>query len=104
MNENLGKRLRDERERLGLSQAEMATRSGVTRNTQANYETGLRSPDANYLAAAGLLGVNVPYVLVGSTLSAQISAREVELIDKFRLCAPEVQAGVYALLQTVAAK
>ena len=104
MENGIGKRLRGERERLGLSQADFAGRAGVTRNTQAKYEAGERSPDASYLAlVAADLGVNVPYVLVGQTLAAQISPKEVALIDKYRLCPPSVQAGILALLQTVAA-
>ncbi len=103
MENGIGKRLRGERERLGLSQADFAGRAGITRNTQAKYEAGERSPDASYLALVAEIGVNVPYVLVGQTLAAQISPKEVALIDKYRLCPPSVQAGILALLQTVAA-
>jgi transcriptional regulator with XRE-family HTH domain len=103
MKKGIGARLRTERERLGLSQSDFAAQTGVTRNTQANYEAEERSPDANYLAAAGSLGVNVPFVLVGKTLSAEVSAREIDFLDKFRQCTPAVQSGIYALMQTVLA-
>lgn len=38
--EGVGVRLREERERLGLSQTEFGTLVGVSRGTQKNYELG----------------------------------------------------------------
>lgn len=61
----IGERLKEERERLGLSQTDFAARAGASKNTQYNYEKGERSPDANYLAAAAAEGVDVLYVVTG---------------------------------------
>ncbi|MFS0825516.1 helix-turn-helix domain-containing protein [Pseudomonas phoenicis] len=61
----IGDRLKEERERLGLNQTDFAALAGASRNTQCNYEKGGRSPDANYLAAAALHGVDVAYVVTG---------------------------------------
>ncbi|MDN4591242.1 hypothetical protein DBA29_22425 [Xenophilus aerolatus] len=58
-------RLREERKRLGLSQGELAAAGGVQLNAQSNYETGKRSPDAEYLEAIAMHGVDVAYVLTG---------------------------------------
>jgi transcriptional regulator with XRE-family HTH domain len=60
---DIGQRLREERERLGLSQAAMATSTEVDRKTQLNYESGEREPKAEYLARAAKLGVDVQYVV-----------------------------------------
>lgn len=60
-----GARLREERERLGLTQDAFATACGVRRRAQANYESGERAPGARYLEAAGKIGVDVGYVLDG---------------------------------------
>lgn len=57
--------LRQERERIGLTQQEMADGCGVTMRSQRNYEMGERFPDARYLAAAAALGIDVLYVLTG---------------------------------------
>ncbi|WP_295377221.1 helix-turn-helix transcriptional regulator [uncultured Pseudacidovorax sp.] len=62
---SIGDRLREERERLGLSQSEFAAKAGTTRKTQFNYETDARRPDADYLAALLGAGVDVLYVLSG---------------------------------------
>ncbi|WP_070086075.1 helix-turn-helix transcriptional regulator [Pseudomonas sp. NBRC 111126] len=61
----IGERLKAERERLGLNQTEFAALAGASKNTQYNYEKGERCPDANYLAAAALHGVDVLYVVTG---------------------------------------
>lgn len=58
-------RLREERERLGLSQSDFGAQAGVGRKAQSNYESGERAPDAKYLAAMAERGVDVLYVLTG---------------------------------------
>lgn len=65
MKKEKGARLKEERERLGISQADFAKACGVGRTAQFNYESGKRSPDGNYLHAAGALGVDTGYVLFG---------------------------------------
>lgn len=60
-----GERLRSERERLGLSQAEVAKKLRISRFTQIKYEAGARSPDGEYLYRFGGLGADTGYVLFG---------------------------------------
>lgn len=62
---SFGVRLKEERERLGLNQAEFAEACGVKRVAQGNYEKDARSPDATYLVAAAQLGVDVNYLITG---------------------------------------
>lgn len=61
----IGYRLREERDRLCFSQALFAGKMGVSRMSQVNYETGKRSPDAEYLFAASEAGVDIAYVITG---------------------------------------
>ncbi|NWO55013.1 hypothetical protein DEJ73_01980 [Chromohalobacter salexigens] len=61
----IGRRLKEERERLGLTQTAIAGTGGVTKNTQLLYETDQRHPKADYLAALDSEGVDVYYVLTG---------------------------------------
>jgi len=65
MNEELASRLKKERERLGLSQAEFAKRLGIHRNTLVRYENGTREPDSGFIVRAGDAGVDVGYMLSG---------------------------------------
>tara|TARA_R110002050_G_scaffold269917_1_gene412456 strand:+ start:65239 stop:66072 length:834 start_codon:yes stop_codon:yes gene_type:complete len=62
----IGIRIREERARLGLTQQEVADFVGVTRQSQAKYEKGTRSPDALYLDKILKLGFNSYYILTGS--------------------------------------
>lgn len=62
----IGARLSEERKALGLSKTAFAKKLGIHRNTQGNYESGAREPEAAYLAAAATAGVDVGYVLTGT--------------------------------------
>lgn len=69
------KRLRQERERLELSQAEIALATGVSLSTQSAYEAGTRVPDLTYLTRLSKLnGVNTLYILTGSGDGQSFSA------------------------------
>ncbi len=58
-------RLRSERTRVGLSQAALAARIGVSTLTQLNYEMGRRRPGVEYLARLSALGIDSVYVSFG---------------------------------------
>lgn len=58
-------RLREERERLGLTQPDFGALGGVGKQSQINYESGKRLPDVSYLTALGGHGVDVAYLLTG---------------------------------------
>lgn len=59
---SIGERLKEERERLGLSQPALI--QGHPRS-QVRYEKGERSPDANYLARVAEAGADVSYIVTG---------------------------------------
>lgn len=60
-----GERLKHERLRLKLTQAQMAHAGGVKRQAQGFYERDVTLPRAPYLAAITLLGVDVLYIITG---------------------------------------
>lgn len=77
--DDFGKRLKSERERLGLNQSQFAELCGVGRTAQFNYERGERNPSSIYLDAAGRLGVDLMYVATGKRLGDernQVAAAE----------------------------
>lgn len=59
-------RLREERLRLDLVQPELADLGGVGKQSQINYESGKRQPDADYLARIAAAGADVNYILTGT--------------------------------------
>jgi transcriptional regulator with XRE-family HTH domain len=95
----IGIRLKEERERLRLSQAVFGELGGVQKQAQLKYEKGDRFPDAEYLAAIAISGVDVVYILTGSkSQSSATTPREVALLDNYRHSPVEVQVGVGKLL------
>ncbi|HGQ7396659.1 TPA: helix-turn-helix domain-containing protein [Pseudomonas aeruginosa] len=77
----IGERLKEERQRLGMSQTELAEQCGVSKNTQLAYEKGERSPDAAYLLRASLLGADVLYVITGRRQPAELESLSQEELD-----------------------
>ena len=75
-------RLKEERTRLGFSQADFAVLAGVQRRAQVNYEAGERSPDADYLQKISTVGVDVGYLITGSRSSKSHQQFYWEDIDK----------------------
>ena len=61
----LGKRLREERKRLGLTQSALAEAGGVRRVTVYLYEKGDRTPTLEFLDRLRQCGVSFEYVLWG---------------------------------------
>lgn len=109
--DGFGLRLREERERLGLSQTALATAGGVKRLAQGQYEKGLSSPSVRYLAAIASMGIDVQYALFGhrpggSLLSSlelhRIEGRAFELLEEFIRKQPDATYGAegkFALFQ-----
>lgn len=61
----LGSRIKEERERLGLTQDAFAAIAGAKRRTLVDWEKGGTSPTAVQLSALGEAGVDVLYVVTG---------------------------------------
>jgi transcriptional regulator with XRE-family HTH domain len=102
----VGDRLREERERLCLNQTDFAQKGSVTRRSQSHYETGKRSPDAEYLAAISEIGVDVLYVLTGKrAVKNDESAKEVHETQKIEQLPVDAEAlaGVIEGVETALA-
>jgi transcriptional regulator with XRE-family HTH domain len=89
---SIGERLREERERLDLSQSQMAELAknlgakGATRQSQALYEKGEQSPSAAYIAAITTSGADVLYILTGqrgAPPAPVLSPRQLALLDNY---------------------
>ncbi|OZY42486.1 transcriptional regulator [Pseudomonas fragi] len=70
-----GDRLKNERLRLKLTQAQLADAGGVGRHAQSCYERDITLPRADYLAAITLQGIDTVYIITGRrTLPVSLSA------------------------------
>lgn len=97
---DIGARLRAERERLGMTQEEFGGIGGVLKRALIRYEKGERMPDAAFLAAVAIQGVDVLYVLTGqrSGGAVGVSAGDRVLLDNFHAAPAQVQAGIKTAL------
>lgn len=103
---SIGSRLREERDRLGYNQTELAVIGGTQRKAQFNYETDARRPDADYLAAIASAGIDVLYVLTGSSKGVPLSPlppEEIELLDLYRKAPKAVQRAALGALLSASA-
>lgn len=71
--EDFGRRLAAERQRLQLTQAEVANSAGVSAATHIGYEQGLRSPSTEYTTHLKELGFDVHFVMFGHSSEALAS-------------------------------
>lgn len=90
-------RLKEERKRLRLNQAQFAMLGGVKKGAQFNYENGSRAPDSDYLMAITAAGVDTYYLLSGVLLIAGLSAEEAELFANFRRLDPRGRARLLGM-------
>jgi transcriptional regulator with XRE-family HTH domain len=90
----IGLRLRQERNRLKLSQSALGAIGGVETNAQGNYENGTRSPKADYLLRIAEAGVDLNFIMSGNRSPADAMNRPL-LID------PEDKSDVHPHLTKV---
>ncbi|EAT5343357.1 MULTISPECIES: helix-turn-helix domain-containing protein [Citrobacter] len=98
MQTNTGERLKEERLRLGLSQAALGEIGGVRKQAQLNYEKGERNPDSAYLSAIAKFGADIQFIVTGIRSAESLSPDEKELINLFRQAPLAVKAAALAAL------
>lgn len=80
------KRLKEERERLGLSQPRFGELTGCVKQTVIQWEKGASAPNARQLAAIAAAGADVLYILTGSRSAPvvpSLSPRQRALLDNY---------------------
>lgn len=93
----IGQRLREERERVGLKQEELAERVGKSRNTISAWERGEQFPSGEFLMSAPGMGFDVLYLLTGRRgveVVGALSAEESKLVENYRAASPAHQASL----------
>lgn len=101
-----GNRLREERERIGKGQAEMAASTGVKPRTYQDWERGVATVSTEFLAMAATLGIDVHYVITGARSffsTGEIDALTSAVLNSFRRCSPEKQIEAVQYMALLAA-
>lgn len=75
--DDIGVRIRDVRQKAGLTQQELADRMGTSLNTVNRLEKSRRTPSASFIAQLGeLLGCDTEWLLTGEERSGRKRTRE----------------------------
>lgn len=69
-------RFKEERERLGLTQQEMAVLGGSSLRTMQGYESGSFPPKTEFLAQVAQAGVDISYVVTGARSISHFQPKE----------------------------
>ena len=100
---SIQKRLKTERERLGLSQPQLGDLVRAGKTTVINWEKGASAPDAVQLSAMADAGADVLYILTGQrsqpiSAEALLPVDERIMLDNYRHAPGAVQAGIKTTL------
>jgi transcriptional regulator with XRE-family HTH domain len=89
----LGARLREERERLGLSQLAFGALADVSLRTEQDWERGVSAVKSDFLTVVAQHGVDVLYVVTGERLSAKLTLDPIQsaVLASLALCSPQRQ-------------
>ncbi|MGF7149419.1 transcriptional regulator with XRE-family HTH domain [Sphingomonas zeicaulis] len=96
-------RIRSERARCGLNQADFARAGGVARTSQVAYENGGTPPTIAYLLKLGEIGVDPVYILTGRRMDFASDRLDGELAASFNALDEEQKAILLRLAQMLAA-
>jgi transcriptional regulator with XRE-family HTH domain/predicted HicB family RNase H-like nuclease len=91
-------RLKSERKRLNLTQAQAAQVCGISREVWCRYERGMTQAGANVLEAFAKAGANPEFLLMGNITKTLLSPEENLLIKRFRKTAAPVKAATLRML------
>ena len=80
--EGVGRRLREERERLGLNQDQFAALADTGRMTVYRYELGAHLPTLAFLGLVSPAGVDVDYVLKGKRAVVPLGVDDAALLGR----------------------
>ena len=106
-------RLKEERERLGLTQPDFAAIAGAKKRTLIDWEKGVSSPTTVQLSALVAIGVDALYILTGirsnvvaepSSTYAMLNKREAALLDNYRHIVDEEDKGAVERTALMAAR
>lgn len=114
----IGARIREERNRMALSQEAFGAIPGVTKQAQIKYEKDERHPDTLYLAAIAAAGADVLYILTGQRSgvaaaapvvaepAAQLSRRALAVAQNYEATSEEgkkiIEAAAFAAAKPAA--
>lgn len=94
-------RLKEERERLGFTQAGLAERIGSTKRSVINWEGGDASPSAEAIGSMAAHGADVLYILTGQRskpVESTLTPRQRAVLENYNACNEDGKRNVEGTL------
>lgn len=101
----MGRRLGEERERLGFTQPEFAALGDAKARTLQDWERGIAAPNSEFLARLNQHGIDVFYVLTGQRTpqaASALSPEESALLENYKHADEADQAAARRILTALA--
>ncbi|WGE51151.1 MULTISPECIES: helix-turn-helix domain-containing protein [Actinobacillus] len=95
-------RLKNERNRLGLTQADIANKCRVSREMWGKYERGVALAGSEVLFSLTEIGVDIGYLFSG-TRSVPLTENEISLLDDYRQSNEQGKAAIEQTAQALSA-
>ena len=92
----LPERLKQERLRQGMTQADLAAAVGIAKKSQTNYELGHTVPGIDYVMHLHALGFDVEFLLTGEVGWSR-GSEEARLLKAFQCAGPELRSALLAI-------
>lgn len=77
-------RLKNERTRLGLTQTEIASKCGISREMWGKYERGVALAGSEVLFSLAAVGVDIGYLFSGEKVNKDLTNQEQALLEDYR--------------------
>lgn len=97
---SFSERLKSERNRLKLTQTQLAELAGTTKQSQLKYEKDIQKPGMEYLAAIAKVGVDVQYLLTGIHSETALTVEDEALLRLYREASPAIRNAALAVLMS----
>lgn len=102
--DSLGRRLKNERERLGFEQTYVAEQVNISVVALSNYENNKRSPSADFLMSLAKVGYDSAYLITGNKSGAVVAADDLAWLDLINRLSDEDKSRAFVMLSALLPK
>lgn len=100
-NKNIGKRIREYREKASITQEQLAEAIGMTPTSVSNIERGINYPTLeNFIRIANVINVSAD-LLLSDVIENSADAKSSELSEKLKSLPPEKRQQILTVVETL---
>lgn len=101
VDENIGKRIKEYREKAGITQEYLSEKVGIAPASLSNIERGIHYPTLeNFIRIANIIGVSADVLLLDVVDHAGLS-KETELSEKLSQASPKKRKEIYDVIDVM---